>query len=89
MIDIVYLRSFKFYGMALFDLIATFIPAFILHLFMWLYPKRSNNHIIKRSIIQYIISLLVIFFTFIGIGIIFHWIFNVNSKLSSYLGFNI
>ncbi len=87
--DITYLRSFKVLNLAIFDLVATFIGAFILHIFMWLYPYNKNNTKDNRTIYQYIISLLVIFFTFVGIGIIFHWVFNVNSKLSFYLGFNL
>lgn len=77
------LRKPKIFGMALFDIIATIITAIILHTFMWLYPI---HNIKDRCPTQYILSLLLIIITFIGLGFIFHWIFSVDSKLSFYLG---
>jgi NhaP-type Na+/H+ or K+/H+ antiporter len=77
------LRKPRIFGFTLIDLIPTIIFAIILHRYMWIYPI----HDIKdRSITQYILSLLLIIITFIGLGFIFHWIFSIDSKLSFYLG---
>lgn len=84
--DINKLREPKFFDMAIFDLVGTFTIAFILHLIMWRKYKGVNGD--KRTILQYIISLLFVFTTFVGIGTIFHTFFGVSSALSYYLGFN-
>jgi uncharacterized membrane protein len=84
--DINKLREPKFMDMAIFDLVGTFVVAFIIHIIMWKNYKGVNAG--ARTITQYIISLLFIFVTFVGIGIIFHSIFGVSSALSFYLGFN-
>jgi hypothetical protein len=84
--DINKLREPKFIDMAIFDLVGTFIIAFILHLVMWRNYKGVNGD--KRTNIQYIISLLYVFFVLVGVGTIFHSIFGINSALSHYLGFN-
>lgn len=81
------LRRPKIFNMALFDLIMTFIGAFITHLLLWLYPLNMKDKE-KRTPLQYIISLMLIFICFIGIGVIMHRIFNIQSALSAYLGFN-
>jgi len=93
MISIENLRKPKIFKMAIFDLVATFIGAFIVHLIMWLYPlnktltSSNSPENFHRTPFQYIISLLFIFMTFVGIGVIVHRIFGVNSALSRYLGF--
>jgi small-conductance mechanosensitive channel len=87
MISISELRRPKIFNMALFDLIMTFIGAFITHLLLWLYPLNMKEKE-KRTPLQYISSLILIFITFVGIGVIAHRIFNIQSALSVYLGFN-
>jgi hypothetical protein len=92
MITIEDIRRPKIFNMAIFDLVATFIGAFIVHLIMWIYPlyspeSQKSQKMSFRTPIQYIISLLFIFLTFVGIGVIAHRIFNVQSALSKYLGF--
>jgi small-conductance mechanosensitive channel len=81
------LRRPKIFNMALFDLIMTFVGAFVTHLLLWLYPLNMKEKE-KRTPLQYISSLILIFITFVGIGVIAHRIFNIQSALSAYLGFN-
>lgn len=73
--------------MAIFDLVATFIGAFIVHILLWIYPLDMKEKE-KRTSIQYFLSLLIIFIMFLGLGVIFHRIFGIKSALSAYLGFN-
>lgn len=84
--DINKLREPKILDMAIFDLVGTFVIAFIIHIIMWKNYKGVNAD--KRTIMQYIISLLFIFTTLVGLGTIFHTFFGVSSALSYYLGFN-
>jgi hypothetical protein len=89
MISVAQLRQSRIFNMAIFDLVLTFIGAFITHLLMWLYPLDINAiNQEKRTFLQYIISLVFIFLTFVGIGVIIHRIFGIKSALSAYLGFN-
>lgn len=89
MVSIDELRKPKIYNMAIFDLVGTFIIAGIFHLFLWIYPlDMSVEEKNKRTYLQYLLSLLLIFVMFLGIAVIFHRIFGINSALSSYLGFN-
>ena len=81
------LRKPKFFNMTIFDLIATFIGAFIVHILLWIYPLDMKEKE-KRTSIQYFLSLLLIFIMFLGLGVIFHRIFGIKSALSAYLGFN-
>lgn len=81
------LRDFKILNMAVFDFVATFIIVLIVHTIMWRNPLNMKNPN-KRTYIQYIFSLILLFITFIGIGVIVHRIFNIESGLSEYLGFN-
>lgn len=81
------LRKPKFFNMAIFDLTATFIGAFIVHILLWIYPLDMKEKE-KRTSIQYFLSLLLIFIMFLGLGVIFHRIFGIKSALSAYLGFN-
>lgn len=80
------LRSFRIYGLAVFDYIMTFIGAFILHYYMWSYAnvKFKNN----RTNFQYYFSLLYIFIGLLALGTILHYLFNIKSTFSKYLGFN-
>jgi hypothetical protein len=77
----------RVYNMAVNDIIATFIGAFIVHILLWMYPldMKDKN---KRTPLQYIMSLALIFIMFVGLGVIFHRIFGIKSGLSGYLGFN-
>lgn len=79
------LRKPKIFKMAIFDLVGTFIIALIVHLSLWLYDKPKEK---KRNIMHYMISLMIIFIMFLGIGIIFHKIFGIKSALSAHLGLN-
>lgn len=81
------LRDFKIFNMAVFDYIVTFIIVLIIHTIMWKNPLNMKNQN-KRSWIQYVYSLLLLFITFIGIGVMIHRIFNIESGLSAHLGFN-
>jgi len=86
MITIEKLREPKIWNMAIFDLTSVFIVVFIIHMIMWRNYKGVNAD--KRTTLQYIISLLFMFFTFVGLGVVFHSIFRIESGLSYYLGFN-
>ena len=81
------LRKPKFFNMAIFDLVGTFIGAFIIHMLLWMYPLDMKDKQ-KRTPGQYVLSLLLIFTMFLGLGVIFHRIFGIKSALSAYLGFN-
>lgn len=85
MISISTLRQYRIFDMAIFDLTVTLLGAFITHYILWTYPLDKDN-IKERNSLQYIISLIIICITFIGIGIISHRIFNIKSTLSGYLG---
>lgn len=89
MVSVEQLRKPKIWNMAIFDLVATFIGAFIVHILLWIYPlEMSPMERKQRTPIQYIISLTLIFIMFVGLGIIMHRIFSIKSGLSHYLGFN-
>lgn len=81
------LRKYRIFKMALFDYIATFIGAFIVHLYIWKNPIYTKDAS-KRTYLQYFISLLFIYITAIGLGVVVHYIFGVQSTLSGYLGIN-
>lgn len=85
--DIASLRKHKFYNMAIFDLVVTMIIAFTVHTFLWMYPFEMKNKE-ERTYTQYFTSLLLILITFLGMGVIFHRIFKIQSALSGYLGLN-
>ena len=72
--------------MAIFDFVVTFIFVFILHFYMWQNSNIQDKK--KRTYIQYILSLLLLYVTFIGIGVMLHYIMGIKSGLSFYLGFN-
>jgi energy-converting hydrogenase Eha subunit A len=81
------LRAPKIFNMAIFDLVATFVVAFVVHLVLWMYPLQMKDKN-KRTYLQYTASLAFIFVFFLGIGVIFHRILGIQSGLSGYLGFN-
>lgn len=87
MISLTTLRTPKIWNMAIFDLVGTFIFSMIVHSLLWFYPLEMKNKE-KRTIIQYISSSILIFLMFLGLGVIFHRIFNIKSGLSAHLGFN-
>ena len=82
------IRDYRFLNIAIFDLVLTFIIAFLIHLYMWNYPLYDDKKNINRTYIQYFLSLIYIFITFIGLGTLFHYIFGRKSALSHYLGFS-
>lgn len=87
MISVEQLRRPRIWNMAIFDYVMTFVAAFIVHIILWTYPLEMKNKE-RRTLSQYIASLLLIFIMFVGLGVIFHRIFRVKSVLSAYLGFN-
>lgn len=87
MVTISELRRPKFFNMALFDLTATFVFSMIVHSALWFYPLDMKNKE-KRTTLQYITSAIFIYLMFLGIGVIFHRIFGIQSAFSGYLGFN-
>jgi energy-converting hydrogenase Eha subunit A len=80
-------RKPKILNISIIDLIATLIVAFVVHLLLWIYPLNMKDKN-KRSYLQYFSSLFLIFVMFLGLGVIFHRIFGIQSALSAYLGFN-
>jgi hypothetical protein len=86
MITIEQLRGPKIWNMALFDLLSTFIGAWIVHSLLWFYPLEN---VTNRTSLQYILSLSLIFMMFVALGVILHRIFGIRSALSAYLGFNL
>ena len=89
MISIENLRNNRVYNMAIFDLSIVFVFAIIVHSLLWLYPlNMTNEQKKKRSNIQFMVSLFLIYVMFLMIGTIFHRIFKVQSAFSGYLGFN-
>ena len=80
------LRKYKIYKMAIFDLVMTFLFMFFIHLYMW--RNIPDNQKKNRNYIQYIVSLILLLITSLGLGVIMHYITGVNSALSTYLGLN-
>lgn len=87
MVSLTELRSHTFFNMAIFDLTGTFVIALIIHAVLWMYPLNMKDKS-KRSYMQYVISLIFIFVVLLGLGVIAHRIFSIESALSGYLGFN-
>ena len=79
------LRKYRILGMAIFDFAMTILIVFLVHLYMWRNPIEKQNN---RSYMQYFISLGLFIIGSIWLGVIFHYLFNVKSQLSYYLGFN-
>ena len=79
------LRKYRIFNMAIFDFAMTFLVIFLVHLYMWRNPIEKQNN---RSYMQYFMSLILFIIGSIWLGVIFHYIFNVKSQLSYYLGFN-
>jgi len=80
------LRSFRIFGLAVFDYVMSFIGVFFLHYYMW-----SNANVQfkeNRTYFQYFFSLFYLFIASLGIGTILHYFFNIKSTFSKYLGFN-
>lgn len=76
------LRKYRIFNLAIFDYVATFIAVLILHAYMWINAKVNY----KRTIIQYFISLIVVFIGMLGLGTIIHYFFGVKSTFSHYIG---
>jgi len=81
------LRKYRIFKIAIFDLAATFVFVLITHSLLWVYPLDMKDKD-KRTWVQYLISLLLLCITFLGLGVIAHRIFGIKSALSGYLGFN-
>lgn len=81
------IRDYRIFNMAIFDYVATFIVVLIIHTIMWRNPLKMKNPN-KRTMIQYIASLILIYISAIGLGVIMHRIFGIESGLSGHLGLN-
>lgn len=81
------LRQYRIFNLAIFDLSFGFVFAFIIHLLLWIYPLDMKDKE-KRTTLQYIASLLLIFIMVVGLGVITHRIFGIKTALSAHLGFN-
>lgn len=81
------LRKYRIFGLALFDLAFGFLGAFVIHSLLWMYPLDIKIKE-KRTPLQYMSLLILMFITVIGLGVIIHRIMGVKSTLSSYLGIN-
>jgi hypothetical protein len=80
------LRKYRILNMAIFDYVATFIIVFLIHWYMWNNAIITNKN--ERTYTQYFASLLLLSITAVGLGVIAHYIFGIQSALSGYLGFN-
>ena len=80
------LRDYRILGLAIIDYVVTFVFVLILHSYMWFYADISHNT--KRTYTQYIISLIYIFISILGLATILHFFFGIKSVFSKYLGFN-
>ena len=67
------LRKYKLFDIAMFDVIATFIGAFIL----WKYSNKTSIN-----------ELLIIFILFLILGVIVHKVFKIPTMGNYYLGLN-
>ena len=82
-------KKYRTFGLSAYDFIGTLVIVFFIHLYMWNNPVNiSKKEIEERTIIMYLVSLVFLFITSIGIGVLFHYIFNQTSQLSYILGFN-
>ena len=80
MISIKGLRSLRIFGIALFDLILSFIGMIILFLILW------KLHFPMLNKYRFIISGIILT---IPLGIIIHVIFGTNTMLNYYLGLSL
>lgn len=81
------LRQYRFMNMAIFDHVAVSIFAFIITILLWQNPlelKQKQN----RTYTQFFMIFIIMNIMLIGIGVIFHRIFKIQSALSGYLGLN-
>lgn len=77
------IHDYRIFGLAIFDLVLTLISVIILHYYIWNNP---THKIEKRTLNQSILLFILLFVTFMGLGLIFHWIFKIDSRLSYYIG---
>lgn len=80
------LRDFRFYGLAIIDYVLTFIIIIFLHYYMWSNANVKNKN--NRTYLQYFLSLFFIFIGSLGIAVFLHYIFNIKSTFSKYIGLN-
>jgi len=82
-------KKYRIFGLSAYDYIGTLVIVFFIHLYMWNNPVNiSKKELEERTVIMYLVSLVFLFITSIGIGVLFHYIFNQTSQLSYNLGFN-
>jgi NhaP-type Na+/H+ or K+/H+ antiporter len=82
-------KKYRTFGLSAYDFIGTFVIVFFIHLYMWNNPvDLSKKELTERTIFMYIASLLLLFITSIGLGVLFHYMFNQKSQLSYTLGFS-
>lgn len=84
-----YSKKYRVFGLSAYDFIGTLVIAFFIHLYMWNNPiDLSKKELEERTLVMYLVSLVFIFITSIGLGFLFHYIFNQKSQLSYVLGFS-
>ena len=81
------MRKYKLFNMAIIDFVITFIAVFLIHYYIWTHPIHMKNTT-ERTTLQYISSLLLLFITAVGLGVLLHYFLGIKSGLSGHLGFN-
>lgn len=81
------LRQHRFLNMAIFDHVAVSIFAFVISILMWRNPLEMKQKE-ERGYLQFISLFVLMNIMLIGIGVIFHRLFGIQSALSGYLGLN-
>jgi len=71
------IRKYRFMGIAIFDLVSSFIGVIIIFLLVWMLRFRNLNPLI------FVIAAILLT---IPIGIFFHVIFGINTTLNKRLG---
>ena len=85
MLTIEEIRSHRILGIALFDLLATFVASFLIHLYVYTHPIGTPQN---RSVFTYTSSLVAFTIGILGLGIIIHYIFGVRTTVGRWVGLN-
>jgi NhaP-type Na+/H+ or K+/H+ antiporter len=82
-------KKYRTFGLSAYDFVGTLVIVFFIHLYMWNNPvDLSKKEFEERTVLMYFASLILLFITSIGLGVIFHFIFNQKTHLSYNLGFS-
>jgi NhaP-type Na+/H+ or K+/H+ antiporter len=82
-------KKYRVFSLSAYDFIGTLVIVFFIHLYMWNNPvDLTKKEFEERTSFMYIISLIFLSITAIGLGVFFHYIFNQKSQLSYNLGFS-